>query len=538
MIPHISKPYLKRRLAEYPPPSVADTPLIYADKLCSWYDSKVTKTDKKANGQFFTPVSIARFMAQFNRATNKTIRILDPGAGTGILSCALLEHLVNTPDRPVSVHLDVFEIDGKAADLLEACLGFARRWLRKRDVQLKFNVIREDFVLTHADVLNPTSSLFKATWLDLYDVVISNPPYFKISKKDKRAQASLDVIHGQPNIYMLFMAISASLLRDGGYLTFITPRSFAAGPYFRRFRQYFFEKMCPESIHIFASRSETFVKDSILQENAILHARRIHDRCKCVEHGEVRISQSNGISDLDQCLARVVPTAAVFDRSSKDLVLRIPVEKTDDATSKLINNWQDRFLSLGLAVSTGPVVPFRASDLIRTSGNLRGSHAPLLWMQNTKPMRVDWPLNTRKEQYITISEASKPLLLPNRNYVLLRRFSAKEDRRRLIAAPLLEGTIASSYIGIENHLNYIYRPKGNLTKEEALGIAAILNSKILDEYFRITSGNTQVSATEIRRLPFPPVSTVKRIGRAISSLAHIEHFESVVSDILLSDKIR
>ncbi len=130
-------------------------------------------------------------------------------------------------------------------------------------------------------------------------------------------------------------------------------------------------------------------------------------------------------------------------------------------------------------------------------------------------MKVLWPVDSRKPKYVAVSEESGNILLPNRNYVLIRRFSAKEEKRRLVAAPLIRKNINSEHIGIENHLNYIYRKGGQLSEVETTGLAAILSSSLLDSYFRIFSGNTQVSATELRNFPLPPQQIIRKIGAMI-----------------------
>ena len=131
-------------------------------------------------------------------------------------------------------------------------------------------------------------------------------------------------------------------------------------------------------------------------------------------------------------------------------------------------------------------------------------------------MAVHWPAATRRPEHIEDSAASVPLLLGNRNYVVLRRFTAKEEPRRLVAAPYLAHRCASARVGFENHLNYVHRPGGDLDAQETLGLAAVLNSDLLDAYLRISSGNTQVSATELRALPLPALPSIRRIGDRVA----------------------
>ncbi|MDH7475658.1 MAG: hypothetical protein QHJ74_16890 [Anaerolineae bacterium] len=127
---------------------------------------------------------------------------------------------------------------------------------------------------------------------------------------------------------------------------------------------------------------------------------------------------------------------------------------------------------------------------------------PLLWMQHIQPMRVVWPADVRgKPQYVRCTPEAQPLLVPNKTYVLLRRFSAKEQVRRLTAAPYIQAMLDGAALGLENHLNYIYRPDNVMSIAEAYGLAALLNSRLLDTHFRTFNGNTQVSATELRALP-------------------------------------
>ena len=131
-------------------------------------------------------------------------------------------------------------------------------------------------------------------------------------------------------------------------------------------------------------------------------------------------------------------------------------------------------------------------------------------------MILEWPLpKPEKGQYVRIENESKSILIPNKNYIFLRRFSSKDDKSRLIAAPYFCNFIKSEYIGVENKVNYIYRPKGHLDRNEIVGLCALLNSTLFDSFFRIFNGNVNVSATELREFPLPELETIKEIGNNI-----------------------
>lgn len=503
---------------QLPMPLAQERPTEYADRVGRLFAGLTAPERKRDSGQFFTPITVADFMARLGRLEGSKLRLLDPGAGTGILGCALCEALAARAERPQAIDLIAYEADARLAAYLSQTLAFLESWLMRQGVTLSYEVRNEDFVLANAEAVANEPTLFPPLphHPRSYDAVIANPPYFKLPKSDPRAQAASAIVHGQPNIYALFMAVSAALLKDGGELVCITPRSYAAGSYFQLFRERFFARMQPLALHLFGSRREAFERDEVLQENVILRARRVDGWRATAANAQVEISWSNGLQDLAQPRRRLLPLTAVLDPAGKESVLRIPLAAAEDEIVRLVRAWPGSLRLYGMEISTGPVVPFRATTLISQTGTVPQTHAPLLWMQNVIPMSITWPVAARnKAQYIVADERAQPLLVRNRNYVLLRRFSAKEAQRRLIAAPLLAGALNAPLIGLENHLNYVYRPGGSLTEEETYGLAALFNSALLDIYFRTFNGNTQVSATELRALPLPPLDLIKELGRRV-----------------------
>lgn len=504
-----------------PAPCEAERPAAYADRIGGWYTSQNTAEYKKQFGQYLTPLATAYYMAGLYRPTESdTLRILDPGAGSGTLSCAACEVLASSSLGPREIHIEAYETDTHLADCLNICFAYTKDWLCGHGVTLTFTIHTEDFVLANAEVLEPALRLIPSErkLRQGFDLVISNPPYFKIPKSDARARAAATIVHGQPNIYALFMAISALLLKLDGKIICITPRSYAAGLYFRLFRERFFAIMRPEIVHLFESRQDAFSRDEILQENVILLALRSDGWYARLNGETVEISTSAGIRDLHLRDTRTVPIHEVIDLTSKDKVLRIPASDAHDRVLKTVQSWSGNLHAYGLSVSTGPIVAFRAAAFLAPIGSIPATHAPLLWMQNVLPMHIKWPTPIRtKAQYVVVNRDSMSLLLANKNYVVIRRFSAKEECRRLIAAPFLSRTVDCRYIGLENHLNYIYRPGGSLSDEETYGLAALFNSALLDTYFRTSNGNTQISATELRAIPLPSREVIEHIGRQLMS---------------------
>ena len=501
-------------------PQADERPTAYADRMGRMYCSATSAAHRRQWGQYLTPADVADFMASLVDCDLDEIRILDPGCGSGVLACAVAEALA-IRDRPLRhLVIDAYESDRELIPILDRTLGFLSLRLAERNVSLTYRAISKDFVLEHAAQLRGTSWLFdEGGDRPEYDVVVSNPPYFKLPKADPRSRAADRVVHGQPNIYALFMAVSAALLTRRGEMVFITPRSFASGSYFRRFRERFFAHVQLEAVHVFDSRRDAFRRDGVLQENIILKGRRSDDWAKEDTGTSVRVSVSRGSSDIDDCVVRNLPLSHLLDMNSQDKTLRIPLSEEDDHVVRRIDEWTATLGSYGMQISTGPVVPFRAVELLSMQGEVPARHAPLLWLQNVRPMKVEWPVTARnKPQYLsTASPDSRRLLVRDRNYVLLRRFSAKEEPRRLTAAPLIAGRLGCEWVGIENHLNYIHRPGGSLSAEEAIGLSVLLSSDFMDTYFRVLNGNTQVSATEVRRIPMPPLEAIVEIGRRAGS---------------------
>jgi len=495
-------------------PAEGSTPVEICDWLAQLYSARTDEKHRKSHGQFFTPPVIARFMADLSTPFGSGARIVEPGAGVGALVAALSERVAQE-GKCQEWCVIAYENDAALRPALTLALGYIRYWLDQRGIRFHFEVKSDDFILANASLMRPAPLFEASAESEFPDLVIANPPYFKIPKTDPRVAIMAEVVHGQSNIYVLFMAAAAKMLQPDGQLIFLTPRSYCSGPYFRQFRKWFFNTVALEHVHVFESRTEAFERDDILQENIILAARKTS-----VPPVFVTVSSSRGAEDLHQPESWRAPLDELLDLNSPEAMLSIPVGAVDRTVREAFHCWPDRLHSLGLDISTGPIVPFRTTALV--AQGISAPTAPVVWVQHVGRMAVTWPLlHFAKPQQIRIDPDTRRLLLPNENYVLVRRFSAKEENSRITAAPYFKGTLPSDFLGVENHVNYIHRPRQGLSETEAMGLAAFLNSRWVENYFRLTSGNTQVSATELRNLPLPSMDRIRRIGERLRATADV-----------------
>ncbi len=518
-------------------PNENELPSHYADQLGTAYSISVTQEHKKGKGQFFTPTPIARLMASLVTYSSTTIQLLDPGCGTAVLSCALIERLVKNNREIQKIELTAYETDLSLIPYTELSLSYLSKWLKAVNISFEFFIIQKDFILENADALIEMPQMFFSD-SKKFDLIISNPPYFKLSKEDKKTKAAQTIVSGHANIYSIFMAVAAKLLKENGELIFITPRSFTSGNYFKAFRKFFFDKVQLDNIHLFVSRKDTFNRDNVLQETVIIKASR---RLIINPNGEVIISSNHGLNDIDNPTTKSFPLKDLIDLNSNEKILHFPINDSEERILHIFKNWKGNLNQYNIQISTGPVVAFRALEFIQDYyENGTVFLAPLIWLHNVGKMSMAWPIDKpNKGQYIKILPESRSLLIPNKNYILLRRFSSKDDKSRLVAAPYFSNTINAELIGVENKVNYIYRPKGHLENNELVGLCALLNSELFDNYFRIFNGNVNVSASELREISLPPLDNIKYIGDKVilSDNYSVENINQIVNEQFDPDKI-
>lgn len=492
-------------------------------------------SNRKVKGQIFTPPKVASFMAGLFTSNKKKLKILDPGAGTGILIAAICDRIIQENRRNLDLSIHVYENDKKVLPFLQATLDECKNVLNEQNCSMSYQIFDNDFILHHAKV--ETQDGWRTYSLDLstrYDLIIANPPYYKLNKSSPETLALERYVYGQPNIYAFFMLLSGMLLNDTGEMVFITPRSFCSGLYYSKIRKWFVNTLTLDRLHLFETRKDVFVDDEILQENIIFHATSAQPGSE----GKTLISVSFD-RQFNQYQELMVPSSDVAYCRNNDCYIRIPISEEDLKIIEIVDSWSQSLKEWGFEISTGPVVDFRATKHLKATLENKNC-VPLLWMHNIKGIDVEWTAGKNgKAKAIEINPESKNLVVPTRNYVVLKRFTSKEQKKRVHAAVLNADEFSDfEFIGLENHLNYIHKKQSLMTLDEAYGITTLLNTTIIDQYFRALNGNTQVNATDIRSLPLPDYDTIIEIGKLARKKHHTAGFDcdEAISNVLKIEK--
>ena len=460
-------------------------------------------------GQYLTPLPVASFMASLFDSTSDDIVLLDPGAGTGTLTACFFQDMIERIVKPHNIHSECYELEPLMENYLKTTLDDCAITSKIKGIHFSGTVKQIDFIEWGVEKLNTKGGFFEES-IPKFTHCIMNPPYKKIRSDSDHRTWLRQIGIETSNLYSGFLSIAIKMLSPNGEMVAIVPRSFCNGPYFRPFRKLLLKNMAINHLHVFEDRDQAFKDDDILQENIILHA------IKGAEQGNVVITSSSGF-EFDEMTQRDVPFMKVVKPDDPDRFIHIAISELDQMVIDRISVFSNSLKDIDIEVCTGPVVDFRLLDDINQVAE-EGA-CPLVYPGHFSNNYVEWPNQEgKKPNSIYDSKRSSRWLMENGWYVLTRRFSSKEENRRIVAALHNPDKVPGQKIGFENHLNVFHQGKKGLEPEIAKGLSIFLNSTLLDLYFRQFSGHTQVNATDLRMLHYPDLNTLRRLGAHLSGI--------------------
>ena len=468
-------------------------------------------------GQFMSSSAVSKILANMFENINGEHRILDAGAGVASLTAAFVERV---QDHATSIDSTCYELSSIMNYYLIDTLQHCSNSCDYNDVQWNQTVIEEDFI-AHSVAL-----LQRDDFTPSFNKAILNPPYLKISAKGSERADLRKINFETGNLYSAFVGLAIKLIEDGGELVAITPRSFCNGPYFNSFRKLLLDNCSINKIHVFNSRKSAFKVDKVLQENVIYHL------TKGEAQRDIVIVTSSSCADDPNPSVYEVPFDKIVSNNNPDRFIHIITDEEELNIATKAGGLPCSLDDLGIQASTGKVVDFRTRENL--SQNYIDGSVPLIFPQHLQKCSIEWPINNgKKPNALLNNKNTASLMVKNGTYVLTRRLTAKEEKRRVVASIYTANIADVDVVGFDNKTNYFHALGEPLDDALAKGLWVFLNSTLVDKYFRQMNGNTQVNATDLRTLRYPTRSQLVSMG----DMVDFEDFKQINIDKIVESVI-
>ena len=469
-----------------------------------------SKSENIRLGRLFTKKNTARLMAEMLKLdTNKTAyTVLDPGAGTGILSAAIVEHICKNAPSCKQIFLTCYENNPAFLPMLEDNLERIRKKCRHDyDVRLFVTVYDENYLI---DVKNHYTVTFFDTVEDKFDIIICNPPTELVEKSSDEARSVGGVTMLKISAAFLFAKVAASHLEESGQLVIMLPTTVATASSLTAFRRELASKLSVRRIHLFVGKQKNAKRAIPLKKSIIIGYENSE------QHTDIAISTSTDDGSAEKTAALpLLNYDFVVDKADGTLTLPKTLEET--RIVKYIGAFPETLTTLGLKMSTGLVVDSKCKKILFDE-EIQGT-IPLIRPSAISGGGVHFPAENTKKQYIMPIATS--LFQRNKNIIIIKRVPAKSDERFINSAMYFAGQRpANQYISTHNKINFIDTKdsKEEICARLAFGLFALLNSTIYDRYISIVSKSKQINSKEMRNLPLPPRNLIENMGMRLMAL--------------------
>lgn len=473
-------------------------------QLTSLYAALLPERYRGSAGAFYTPPCLAERLLDQAQAAGldwTTARILDPAAGGGVflvhaatrMLAALGKCEPKFALKQIKNRLRGLELDPCAAAL----------------AQVSMELVLADIIEAAGDeaplfvrVCDTLEEPSKAT----YDLVVSNPPYGRVTLTEDARKRYGRSLYGHANLYGVFTDIALRWTKPGGLIAYLTPTSFLAGQYYSALRGLLAKDAPPVTIDFVHARRGVF--EDVLQETLLAVYRKGASPARAQIHYLIVTSELTAEATRNGTVGLPSPATRPWlaPRSPEHSRLIAAVEAAPD-----------RLASWGYSVSTGPLVWNRHKKQLRQRAG-KGTH-PLVWAEAVTPNGrfVHQAKKKNHAPFFKVEEGDAWLVV-REPCVLVQRTTAKEQARRLIAAEMPSVFVnRHSGVVVENHLNMVRAAGKPIVKPKIL--AALLNSDVADQIFRCMSGSVAVSAFELEAMPLPPPNALETLARLVSGKA-------------------
>lgn len=469
----------------------------------------------KALGYFFTPPEIAFLMAdKILSPEDAGIDILDPSAGYGSLLAAAL---ITAKNKGVTLNsVSAIELDSFTSNNLERIL---KRIVQLLEIDTKIIILNVDAIEYLAEGLG---RLYGRA--EKYHKIIMNPPYgrvkflksfltnqetktsdlkFSLEEQEKMIRAKTEELMGRLDVLSkelgfdtnlreyskVFVALSLSNLAPSGQMGIITPSTWLGDKESYDVRRLIVDNSYLDQVLLFPEDSGLF--ETVNQHTAVSILSKNRK-----EAFEV-ISNYDLVSHLGDVNKIYYSNLRISDSG----LLKIP--KHNSNNNEIISRIQQN-INIGLVEDLknlrGEVDLSLNKDLVSNENTghrlVRGDHVERYILHPSTKSKRDGYINEKK---LSSKLGSNPKFKDSLNFRIVGRQCSYLDKKRRLDFALAE---PGNFVG--NSCNYLYFKSDNGLKkpsQKLIALLGILNSSILEWYFRLYNSNNHVANYEIANFP-------------------------------------
>jgi hypothetical protein len=342
-----------------------------------------------------------------------------------------------------------------------------------------------------------------------FDAVIGNPPYDVLSEKElrrdfsrlRRYLASRSTYspsrRGKNNLYKLFICRFIELLRDGGRLGVIVPMALLGDDVSALVRRMLLEQGTFTKIDAFPQKDDPrkrIFRDAKLS-TCVIYFNKTQDSAERFQAFTSQIHPEDEVDPSSPAIALTADAIPLYD----------PINFTIVSCSQADWNLATRIMSTGRMIRLRKYAGFFQGEVNETNqrqaGNLRGPNEGqlvvrganiCLYLTRRASQGTDIFLDTQK--FLLGASHDSKAYHHQHERVVVQESSPQNNFRRVIAAIIPANEFC-------NHtINYVPAPMAQLPLNF---IAGLLNSDLIDWYFRLGSTNAHVSHYQLYNLPCP-----------------------------------
>jgi adenine-specific DNA-methyltransferase len=498
---------------------------IAAYLLSTVYTAMLPPDYRAQHGVFYTPPSASDrliSMAEMAGVSWRTARVTDISCGGGAFLAPVARRILATQTWPSDVeaarhlrlHVRGFERDPFGAWMSEVFLAatFRRMFPRTRCV------VR---VVDTCDSLGKPEHEFER-----YDLVIGNPPFGRLKLGSAMRARFERSLFGHANLYGLFTDLAVRLVKPSGVIAYVTPASFLGGEYFKKLRAVLATHAPPCSIDFLTSRDGVFA--DVLQETVLVTYRPGMRRSFPISF--------TTLSETGPAVVRHAGIGSLPAAASRPWLL--PRSPEHGALISVAKTFEHRLDDYGYEVCTGPLVWNRHKT--RLGNTRRATSVPIIWAEAINPsangkFRLKSEARNHAKWYVP--QTIDPNVVEG-ECVLVQRTTSKEQKRRIVAAPLPRQFLrVFPRVAVENHLNMVRPCLGRTPVVSTSTLAALLNSDTIDQLFRCINGSTAVSAYELESIPLPDPKQIVPLVEMVRRKASRDEIDAFVSSLYANVRI-